>query len=124
MSALRRFGVSLAAARSGVRHAWVSQPHFRFEVAAAAAAIALALVLGAGLVAVLLASALVLVAEVVNTSVEALVDHLAPEHRPLAGVAKDAAAGAVLIAAVFAVLVGLVAMGPALWARLFGGGAA
>ncbi len=124
MNAISRFGVSLAAARSGVRHAWVSQPHFRLEVAAAAAAIALALVLGAGLVAVLLASALVLVAEAVNTSVEALVDLLAPEHRPLAGIAKDAAAGAVLIAAVFAVLVGLVAMGPALWARLLGGGAA
>jgi diacylglycerol kinase len=89
-------------------------------VLAGVAAVALALWLETGLLAVLVSSAVVLVAEMVNTAVEAAVDLASPERRPLAAAAKDAAAGAVLIAAGFAVLVGLLALGPALWARLTG----
>jgi diacylglycerol kinase (ATP) len=117
MSAARRFGRSLAAAAAGTRYAWRTQPHFRFEVAAAAAATAAALLLGVGLVPVLLASALVLAAELVNTAVEAVVDLLAPERRPMAAAAKDAAAGAVLVSAAVAVAVGVAAIGPAAWNR-------
>jgi diacylglycerol kinase (ATP) len=120
MTGARGFAGSVAAASAGVRFAWRGQPHFRFEVLAGVAAVALALWLETGLVAVLMASAVVLVAEMVNTAVEAAVDLASPERRPLAAAAKDAAAGAVLIAAGFAVLVGLLALGPALWARLTG----
>lgn len=120
MTRPRAFAASVAAASAGVRHAWRGQPHFRFEVLAGAAAVALALWLRTGLLAVLLASAIVLVAELVNTAVEATVDLASPQRRPLAAAAKDAAAGAVLIAAGFAVLIGLVALGPALWARVTG----
>ena len=56
----------------------------------------------------LLASALVLSLEIVNTAVESAVDLATEERRPLAKRSKDAAAGAVLVAAFFAVLVGLV----------------
>ncbi|MBR3339204.1 MAG: diacylglycerol kinase family protein [Lachnospiraceae bacterium] len=45
--------------------------------------------------------------ELVNTSVEAVVDLVTEEKKPLAKKAKDAAAGAVLIAAIFAALIGL-----------------
>lgn len=120
MSRPRAFAASVAAASAGVRHAWRGQPHFRFEVLAGTVAIALALWLGTGLLAVLVASAVVLVAEMVNTAVEAAVDLASPDRRPLAAAAKDAAAGAVLIAAGFAVAIGLVALGPALWARVTG----
>lgn len=120
MTGPRGFAASVAAASAGVRLTWRGQPHFRFEVLAGVAAVALALWLETGLLAVLVASAVVLVAEMVNTAVEAAVDLASPERRPLAAAAKDAAAGAVLIAAGFAVLVGLVALGPALWARLTG----
>jgi len=120
VTGLRGFAVSLAAAAAGVRLAWRSEPHFRFEALAGSGAIALALWLGTGLSAVLLASAIVLVAEMVNTAVEATVDLASPERRPLAAAAKDAAAGAVLIAAGMAVLIGLVALGPALWTRVTG----
>jgi len=117
MSAARRFGRSLAAAAAGTRYAWRTQPHFRFEVAAAAVATSAALLLGVGLVPVLLASALVLTAELVNTAVEAVVDLVAPERRSLAAAAKDAAAGAVLVSAAFAVAVGVAAIGPAALSR-------
>jgi diacylglycerol kinase (ATP) len=112
------FGSSLAAALAGARHAWRTQPNLRFEVVAAFAATAAAVALQTGLVAVLMASALVLVAELVNTAVEALVDLVSPERSHLAEVAKDTAAGAVLVAAAFAVAIGVVALGPAVWALL------
>jgi diacylglycerol kinase (ATP) len=120
MTRPRAFAASVAAASAGVRHAWRGQPHFRFEVLAGTAAVALAVWLQAGLLAVLMASAIVLVAEMVNTALEATVDLVSPERQPLAAAAKDAAAGAVLIAAGFSVLIGLVALGPALWARVTG----
>ena len=118
----RGFATSLGAALAGTRYAWRTQPHLRLEVAAAAAAIGAAIVLKTGLVAVLLASVLVLVAELVNTAVEAVVDLVSPERRALAAVAKDAAAGAVLVAAAFAVAVGVTALGPAAWTLVRGGG--
>lgn len=45
--------------------------------------------------------------ELVNTSVEAVVDLVTEERKPLAKKAKDAAAGAVLISAIFAAAIGL-----------------
>jgi undecaprenol kinase len=49
-----------------------------------------------------------LCAELLNTAIEAVIDLVSPEWHPLAKVAKDTAAGAVLVSAVFAVAVGLV----------------
>lgn len=54
-----------------------------------------------------LAVGLVLVAELVNSALEALSDHLHPEVHPEIGAAKDIAAGAVLVASGIAVVVGL-----------------
>lgn len=50
---------------------------------------------------------LVMSLECVNTAVEAVVDLATQERHPLAKKAKDAAAGAVLIAAIFAAVIGL-----------------
>jgi diacylglycerol kinase len=68
----------------------------------------------------ILTVAVVWVAEFVNTAVEALVDLLSPEIHPLAKIAKDIAAASVLIAALAAVVVGLLVLGPKLWMRLSG----
>ena len=51
---------------------------------------------------------LVMALELVNTAVEAVVDLVTSERRPLAKIAKDTAAGAVLIAAIMAAIAGLV----------------
>ncbi|WP_025719782.1 diacylglycerol kinase family protein [Paenibacillus sp. 1-18] len=56
---------------------------------------------------VCVAMALVIVAELINTAVEAAVDLISPDIHPLAKTAKDTAAGAVLLAAVFAVIIGI-----------------
>ncbi len=67
---------------------------------------------------IVLTIALVFAAEFLNTAVEVVVDLASPQIHPLAKVAKDVGAGAVLIAAVAAVLVGLLILGPPLWARI------
>ena len=60
----------------------------------------------------------VFVAEMFNTVIEALTDVVTEEYHPLAKRAKDVAAGAVLTAAVTAVAVGLLILGPPLLAHL------
>lgn len=51
-------------------------------------------------------------AEAFNTALEFLADAVHPEKHPLVGQAKDAAAGAVLIAAIASVVIGLLIFGP------------
>lgn len=55
----------------------------------------------------LILCAMVMSLELVNTAVEAVVDLVTEEKRPLAKLAKDTAAGAVLIAAIASVIIGL-----------------
>jgi diacylglycerol kinase (ATP) len=57
--------------------------------------------------ALIIATALVMMTEAANTALEALVDLVCPEHRPLAAKVKDIAAGMVLLCALGAVGVGL-----------------
>ena len=64
--------------------------------------------------------ALVLILEGLNTAVEAAIDLASPKYHPLAKVAKDLAAGMVLIAAIASVAVGLLILGPPLWRKVFG----
>jgi diacylglycerol kinase (ATP) len=59
-------------------------------------------------------------AEFFNTAMEAVVDLASPQLHPLAKVGKDVAAAAVLVAAGAAAVVGLLILGPPLWARLAG----
>lgn len=102
----------------GLAYAWRCEPNFRLELAIGTAACALALWLKVSLVPILLASALVLSLELVNSAIEAAIDLISPAPHPLAKIAKDAAAAAVLIAALLAVAVGLWHMGPPLVQRL------
>jgi len=121
VTSARGFARSLALAGRGLRFAWGSQPHLRFESLLAALALAASAWLGEGWLSVLLASGLVLTAEVVNTAVEAVVDLVSPDHHPLAARAKDVAAGGVLLASGCALVVGLTVFGPPLWAFTTGG---
>ncbi len=57
-------------------------------------------------------------AEFMNTALEAVVDMTMPEPHPLAKIAKDVAAAAVLVGALGAVLIGLLLLGPPLWQKL------
>lgn len=62
--------------------------------------------------AIVLCMAIVMALEAVNTALEYLTDLISPTYHPLAGKAKDAAAGAVLLGALGAAVVGVVIFGP------------
>ena len=66
----------------------------------------------------ILTTAVVFVAEFLNTAIETVVDLASPDHHPLAKIAKDVGAAAVLVAALAAILIGLLILGPPLWAKL------
>jgi diacylglycerol kinase len=87
-----------------------TQRNFRVQIAAgilvAAAALAFRIT-PAEWAALLAVMALVYTMEMANTAVEAIVDMVTQQYHPLAKVAKDVAAGAVLVAALFAAGVGL-----------------
>jgi|SRR5579883_1255271 diacylglycerol kinase len=57
----------------------------------------------------------VFIAEMFNTVIEICVDLAKPEYHPLARIAKDVAAGAVLLSALLAVVIGLFVLGPHVW---------
>lgn len=67
---------------------------------------------------VIVTIAIVFASEFFNTAIEAVVDLASPQKHPLAKVGKDVGAGAVLIAAIAAVFVGLLIFWPRLWERL------
>lgn len=62
--------------------------------------------------------AMVFTAEFINTAIEAVVDLASPAQHPLAKVGKDVGAGAVLVSALAAIIVGLLILGPPLWVKL------
>jgi diacylglycerol kinase len=111
----RSFGYAFA----GIGHAWRTQAHLRIHVGIGLLALVLAwaLALTPPEWAVVLSTiTLVLVIEMLNTAVEAAVDLASPDRHPLAKIAKDVTAGAVLVAAIGAVLVALALFGPRLLA--------
>lgn len=55
-----------------------------------------------------LAITLVWITELLNTAIEKIVDFISPEYHPTAGKIKDLAAAAVLIAAIFALVIGVI----------------
>ena len=122
---LRRRAASFEHAVRGVAVALRSEVHLQFHAAATVAVLALGWWLGLqstewALVA--LAVGGVWTAELLNTAVEALTDLASPGYHPLAGKAKDVAAGAVLLAALAALAVGGLVFGPKLWACWVGRG--
>lgn len=105
-------------AGSGLWYVIRTQRNMRVHLAFAAAALLLGLILRLSpveLAVIVVTIAIVTVAEMVNTVAEACVDLATAEYHPLAKVAKDVAAGAVLLAAILSVVVGLIIFVPHLW---------
>jgi diacylglycerol kinase (ATP) len=93
----------------GVIHVLRTQRNLRIHFAVAVIVLVLAVLVGVSkieLIALLIAIAFVLVAEMINTAIEGAIDAATTSFDPMAKLAKDIAAGAVLISAVTAVAVG------------------
>jgi diacylglycerol kinase len=67
---------------------------------------------------IILTISLVWTAEFLNTALEAVVDLASPQQHPLARIGKDVGAAAVMITAMASVVIGLLVLGPPLWARI------
>ncbi|HSO93826.1 MAG TPA: diacylglycerol kinase family protein [Candidatus Dormibacteraeota bacterium] len=107
---LRRMLYSFRHAGQGLSWAVSSQANLRFHLVAAAAVLLAALLFhftAIEFVGLVLCFAVVIAAELFNTSLEVLIDYAWPERHPMIGRAKDVAAAAVLMAAIGTALVGL-----------------
>ena len=94
----------------GLADAWRSERNMRFHTAATAFALVLGIWFRLERIEWLFffsAVFLVMTMEMLNTSLERVVDLFTREYHPLARLAKNAAAGAALLAAVYAVIVGI-----------------
>ncbi len=104
-----KLGRSFFHAFEGILYATRTQPNMRVHFVIAALVLLATLVLRLDrfyVVATIILVAMVLSLELLNTAVEAIVDLLTVAHHPLAKTAKDAAAGAVLVAAFASVFAG------------------
>ena len=104
------FKNSFLCAFRGIRYTIAHERNMRFHLSAAVLVTAFSVVYGLSAAeygSLFFAIGLVLALETFNTALEKAVDLAEPERHPLAAAAKDAAAGAVLFAALTAVAVGL-----------------
>lgn len=102
----------------GLWYALRTQRNARVHVSFAILAILLGIVLHISAVEfamVFVAITGVFIAEMFNTVFELCIDLASPDYHPMAKIAKDVAAGAVLLSAMLAVVIGLFVFGPHLW---------
>lgn len=108
---------SLQLAQSGISYAFATQPNMRFHglvtLMVIIAAVGFKVSLLEWLV-LLFTILLMLTAEMINTSLEAMTDLITQEHKTSAKVAKDVSAGMVLLNAIGSIIVGIVIFGPRL----------
>lgn len=112
------FTKSCEGACKGIAYSLKTERHLRFHFFASLLVIALGLYLDLKSyewLFITFAIGSVLVAELFNTALERTVDLAKPEFHPLAGRAKDVAAGAVLVTAIQAVVIGIIIFGPCIF---------
>jgi diacylglycerol kinase len=110
---LRSFGYAF----KGLAYAAKTQLNFRIHLFATVLAVAAGLWLHISTHDwewIILSITFVLVAELFNTAIETLTDLVSPEYNELAGRVKDVSAGAVTVAAIFALITGLIVFLPKL----------
>jgi diacylglycerol kinase (ATP) len=105
----------------GVRWMVAHEPNMRFHLRAATGVV----VAAAGFrlpveqwAAVIFAIVLVLLGEILNTAIEAVLDLVQPDHHDLVRVVKDVSAGAVLVASIGATAIALIVFVPRFWRLL------
>ena len=109
-------------AAKGIGYAFSTQRNFRIHVGFALGAFGLGLLLGlnkSDLAIMALTATSVLVVELLNTAIESVVDlAIGKRFHPLAQIAKDCSAGAVLVASISSVLIAVLLLFPPLLKQL------
>ena len=120
VEALKRHHISLKNAFAGLKYAFTSQPNFKIHLFLATLALTVGWWLGLTfweMTILVLTVILGLVAEMVNTAIEAVTDLVTEEWRENAKIAKDVSAGMMLLTAMGAILVAILILGPKLIER-------
>lgn len=107
---MHKFFKSFGYAMQGLRYGFKTQLNFRVHCFVLAAIVVLGWYMQLDATEwlwICIAAGLVMVTELLNTALEVLVDFISPEYHIKAGIIKDVAAAAVLIAAITAVVIGL-----------------
>lgn len=107
----KRFVMSFYDAGQGIGNTFRNQRNFRIELLLGIIAAAVGFYIhltGTEWAVLILTISAVLTLEMLNTALESVVDLASPDYHPLAKIAKDAAAGAVLLASVAAVIIGVI----------------
>ncbi len=102
----------------GVRYLFANEAHAKFHLFVAICVIVAGVYFDISATEwclVLLSIGGVLMAEAVNTAIEQLADKISPEYDPKIKVAKDVAAGAVLLFVLSVIFVGLIIFLPKFW---------
>ncbi len=108
-------------ALEGLRYVLWSERNARIDLGIAILAVGAGLWLRLSLLEwalIIVAIALVFAGEMLNTVIELVVDMIMPQRHPLAKHAKDLAAGAILVAAIAAAVIGALVLGPHFLAKL------
>lgn len=114
---MKKFIQGFGYALNGIWHAAVTQLNFRVHLVAALVAVYAGYALHISTnewLWIILCIAMVLIAELFNTALEFLTDLVSPEYNKKAGLVKDMGAGAVLITAICALVIGLIIFVPKL----------
>ena len=117
-SSLAKFIAGFGFAFSGLWYALRTQRNTRVHVFIAILAIVMGIFLRISAIEfamIFVAITGVFIAEMFNTVIELCVDLASPAYHPLAKIAKDVAAGAVLLSAMLSIVIGLFVFGPHLW---------
>lgn len=111
LNPIRIHRVSFKHAFDGILYTITSQPNFRFHLLAVLSTILLGTYLSLSIsewLILIFTFNMVLVAEMINTSVESVVDLITVERHQFAKTAKDVAAGTVLVSAFLSIIIGLI----------------
>jgi diacylglycerol kinase (ATP) len=114
----RKFLDSLRYALEGIGYCIKTQRNMRVHLVLAAITVLFCIIFKINRMELLLiinAISMVFICEIINTAVERAVDTATQEYHPIAKIAKDVAAGAVLVAALNSILVGLLVFGRYFW---------
>lgn len=107
---MKKFIKGFGFALKGLIYTFCTQLNFKFHLFAGLFAVVLGIYVKLSYsdwLWISISIALVLITELFNTAIEVLVNLVSPEYNPQAGIIKDVSAAAVLLAAIFSVLVGL-----------------
>lgn len=114
MSSIKKHTISLRNAFGGVVYTFKTQPNFKIHTLAAIIAICASFFFNISPVeklVIVFTISLVLIAEMINTSIESVVDLLTDKYHHKAKIAKDVSAGMVLLSATASVLVAIIIFG-------------